>query len=156
MRTWRSLALFMLCLAAGLLADAGHAREIYRWVDENGVVNFSDDPPPTDAAEARSITLEDTGSDEAVDEDPFNIEATAERMQAYRDELAQRRESQRAARLERERIAAQRPAVQYQRSGYVYPWYRPPYRPIPPIEPQPPTPEPYTTVPFLPPGGGRN
>ena len=48
----------------GLLAGAvpAMASEVYRWVDENGVVNFSDAAPgkAQPGAEVNTLTLEDT------------------------------------------------------------------------------------------------
>ncbi len=127
------------------------AQEIYRWVDENGVVNFSENAPPGETAEVRKIVLEKSNpADHDPEEDVFNIEATSERMQAYREDMAKRRE----ARLESQRNASQQQVVQYReprRYGSPLYWY-PPYRPQPPIEPQPPVAEPYPTVPYRPPG----
>lgn len=158
MRALVRTTLILLCSITALAVEADTTREIYRWVDDDGVVHFSDEAPPTGVEGMKRIMLEEPGPGSGpVDDDPFNVEATAERMQAYRDELAQRREAQRAARLERERIAAQRPVVQYQPVGRAYPWYlNPPLYPVNPIEPPPPTPEPYPTVPFRPPGGLQN
>lgn len=158
MTPWRLSMLFSLCLAAALAAGTSQAREIYRWVDENGVVHFSDEAPPETAEGVKQIEIDEADSNAPADDDPFNVEATAERMQAYREEMERRRESQRAAQLEREKIAAQRPAVQYQRVGYRgYPWYaRPPLYPVQPIEPPAPAPELYPSVPFRPPGGWQD
>jgi len=87
-------------------ASAVEAREYYRWVDENGVVNFSEEVPPGDVDQLRKIILEDPQSDPGLADDPFNIDATAERTQAYRDDLWERRDQARKDRLELERIAA--------------------------------------------------
>jgi hypothetical protein len=47
-----------LALAATLLAAAPlHAQQLYRWVDENGVVNFGDQPP-SKAKDAKRIDPE--------------------------------------------------------------------------------------------------
>ena len=152
----RTLIISLLLLLAMLCSDAVGAKEIYKWVDEDGVVNFSEKAPVSEAAKVSSFILEDTTpSDDGSDDDPFNVEATAARMQAYRDSMEQRREAQRKERLERERIAAQRPVIQYQQVGYrnSWPWYaQPPLRPVPPIQPLPPVVEPYPSVPFRPPG----
>jgi len=152
----RTPTILLLLLPAMLCSGAVSAKEIYKWVDENGVVNFSEKAPASKAAGVRSFILEDTTpGEQGADDDPFNVEATAARMQAYRDSLEQRREAQRKERLERERIAAQRPVIQYQQVGYRnrWPWYaQPPLRPVPPVEPAPPVVEPYPSVPFRPPG----
>ena len=39
-----------------LLSAAASAQQVYRWVDEDGVVHYSDQPPPDDGAE--SVDLE--------------------------------------------------------------------------------------------------
>ena len=118
----------------GLLAGAvpAMASEVYRWVDENGVVNFSDAAPgkAQPGAEVNTLTLEDTA--------PKDYEA--------------RREQQR-------RVQAQ-PSTPYQSSvndryPYDFPAYgRPPMRPPgrPPARPpQRPVPEPYETSTLRPP-----
>jgi hypothetical protein len=67
---------------------AAEPAEVYRWVDANGVVNFSDRAPPASAATAgvRTLTLEDS-QPAAYDpeQDLFNIRATLERTQALRE-----------------------------------------------------------------------
>lgn len=152
----RILVVISLFLLASLLSSAAVSQEFYKWVDENGVVNFSMNPPPRDVSNVSSIVLDEPAQQQQdPDDDPFNVEATAERMQAYRDSMDKRRQAQRKERLERDRIAAQRPVVEYQRVGYrnSWPWYanRPVY-PVQPIEP-PPVAVPYPSVPFRPPGG---
>jgi hypothetical protein len=153
MRTPPILLLFLLAM---LCSGSVSAKEIYKWVDENGVVNFSEKAPASRATGVSSFILEDKAPvEQGPDDDPFNVEATAARMQAYRDSMEQRREAQRQERLERQRIAAQRPVIQYQQVGYRnrWPWYaQPPLRPVHPIEPPPPVVEPYPSVPFRPPG----
>jgi hypothetical protein len=47
---FRKLALLLLC-GAGMLAQA----QVYKWVDENGKVQFSDSPPPNKKAEQVKI-----------------------------------------------------------------------------------------------------
>lgn len=152
----RTLIILFLFLLAMLCSSAVSSKEIYKWVDENGVVNFSEKAPASTDTGVSSFILEDTVPvEQGPDDDPFNVEATAARMQAYRDSMEQRREAQRQERLERERIAAQRPVNQYQQVGYrnSWPWYaQPPLRPVHPIEPPPPVVEPYPVFPFRPPG----
>jgi len=137
-------------------APTGEAREYYRWVDENGVVNFSEEVPPGDVDQLRKIILEDPQSDPGLADDPFNIDATAERTQAYRDDLWERRDQARKDRMELERIAAQQRVVHFHQGGRHVPnWYaRPPVYPRPPIARPPvrPEPEPPYSVPFRPPG----
>lgn len=145
----------------GLLAGAvpAMANEVYRWVDENGVVNFSDAAPgkAQPGAEVNTLTLEDTApKDYDPEQDIYNVAAQAERMQALREELEQERE----ARREQQRRVQAQPSTPYQSSvndryPYDFPAYgRPPMRPPgrPPARPpQRPVPEPYETSTLRPP-----
>src|SRR5210317_1352123 len=93
---------FLLTVVALLVAHAAaippaSAQEIYRWVDANGVVNFSDTAPR--AATADTVVVADTRpSNYDPEEDIYNVAAQAERMQALREEM----EQERAARRERQ------------------------------------------------------
>lgn len=85
------------------LGSATQAEEIYRWVDANGVVNFSSTPPPGQAVEARDLHFISTPDPEA---------AEAAREQHDRA-VAERRERQQSAAQtagEQQRIAAARRA----------------------------------------------
>lgn len=55
------LALVMMCVAG-----TPSAAELYRWVDQEGNVNYSDRPPPPQAREAQRKRLGDRGSDGPV------------------------------------------------------------------------------------------
>lgn len=139
----RSAALLSALFAlTGFPPAAAEAQEVYRWVDENGVVNFSDRAPPAAvAADVGTLTLEDTRpAGYEAEQDVFNIEATAERTQARREAL-------------RERQPAPPVVVQYpEQSNTGYPWGypygypplrpggKPPFRPPqrPPPQPEPP------------------
>lgn len=149
---------FLLMAAALLAVGAGQAQEVYRWVDENGVVNFSDTAPPAAVGGGvDTVEVEDTRpSGYDPEQDIYDIAGQAGRMQALRDSLAE----QRRQRRERESAtAAQRVApAGAQDPSMLPPWwsrpaygpgYRPP-RPEPPIEP-PPEIEPYPTATLRPP-----
>ncbi|MEO1581272.1 MAG: DUF4124 domain-containing protein [Pseudomonadota bacterium] len=41
-----------------LLGNAADAQQIYRWVDDEGVVHYSDQPPEDDAASAEAVKLD--------------------------------------------------------------------------------------------------
>lgn len=145
--------IFLTACSLLLAAASAGAQEIYRWVDQSGVVHFSDTAPASVGADVSTVFLEETRSpDYDPEEDIYNVAAQAERMQALRVEMAEGRE----ARRERQRDAAQSPAEQDRevvRYGYDYgyPWRpRPPARP--PNRPRPPVPEPYTTSTLRPPG----
>lgn len=109
------------------------AQQIYRWVDGQGVVHFSDTAPVGESGEVSTLTLENTRpASYDPEQDLYNLEATEQRMQALRDELAAEREAR------RERAAAQPPAVvpYPERQHYGYP-YDYPYG-YPPLGPRPP------------------
>jgi len=132
------------------------AQEVYRWVDENGVVNFSDTAPAA-AADLNTVDLEDTTPrNYDPEEDLYNVAAQAERMQALREQM----EKDREARRQQQASAAKQPVPQYPRGvNYGYPYGYPvrPRPPIePPIEPPRPVPEPYETSTLVPPSQWRD
>jgi hypothetical protein len=143
----------LIAVISGLfLAGAAAAQEVYRWVDEDGVVNFSDTAPASaeSGAEVNTLTLQDTTPmNYDPEQDIYNVAAQAERMQALRAEM----EKEREARLEQQQSAPQQPASTSSSAvnygyPYGYPAYgRPPLRPgRPPARPpERPVPEPYDT-----------
>lgn len=145
---------FIVMLIVLSLASAAAAQEVYRWVDENGVVNFSDTAPgAADASvNVNTVALEDTTPrDYDPEADIYNVAAQAERMQALRERMDRDREALR----KQQSSAPQQPAPQYQTGvNYGYPYGYPvrPRPPIkPPIKPTPPLPEPYETSTLVPP-----
>lgn len=58
--------LFLLLMG---LAGALLAQEAYRWVDEDGNVHYSDQPPEEEREEAERVQLGDGIEDEVMDED---------------------------------------------------------------------------------------
>jgi len=138
-------------LIIGVLATSpAAATEVFRWVDENGVIHFSQSAPQGNDEKVEVMTLDDSrppGYD--PEEDLYGVEAMAEEMSLLREEMAEKRDLAR----ERQQNSAQQPVVQYQQPvQYGYPYFgypafpgtRPPVRPKPP-RPQPPRPEPYPT-----------
>ena len=134
------------------------AQEIYRWVDEQGVVHFSDTAPAGASGEVGTLTLDDSAPTHYdPEQDIYNIEATEQRMQALRDEMAAQRDAR------RERAAAQPPVVvQYPEqthfgyaNDYLYGYPRPPGghpgKPPNRPRPEPPAPEDDTST-WRPPG----
>jgi hypothetical protein len=128
-----AVILFTFSTLTGFQLRAAEAQEIYRWVDENGVVNFSDRAPPA-APEAgvSMLTLEESRP-AAYDpeQDLFNIQATLERTQALRKQLAEQRTARRESAGVRPSAAAQSAA----QSNYGYPYGYPPLYPRPPFGP---------------------
>jgi hypothetical protein len=49
------ILLILACAAAGALA--ADKQQVYKWTDANGVVHFSDAPPPTDTKNVQSLHL---------------------------------------------------------------------------------------------------
>jgi hypothetical protein len=135
---------FVILLLLALTVSTSSADyEVYHWVDENGVPNFSQDRPTAKTPGVRKLKLPDApppGQD--PEEEVYDVEAHAERMAALRDE----REQQRAAALERQRLASLQQPVQvaqpvryYSRPiGYPPLYHRPKPKPRPPVaEPLP-------------------
>jgi hypothetical protein len=137
-------------LAAVLLAFSlqGLADTVYKTVDEQGVVSFSDTPP--EAVEQPVEILE------IATPEPVDPEAYEERLQAMReatDRMAQDRREREKHRAELRELAAreqaQRPVqVQYPIVEQYYPYpvrlrppYRPPWRPPGHYPPHRPTPQ---------------
>lgn len=156
----RSTKLVLALLALLLGNSTAVATEVYRWVDEDGVSHFSQNPPPEDVDGVKKMTLEDTTPpDYDPDEDRYNVAEQEKRMASIRDDMQEKRDAERER---RRKAAAQQPAIQYQQPypyGYSsflrpgYPGY--PVQPLPPLRPQPPIAVPYQTVPFNPPGLNR-
>jgi hypothetical protein len=91
---WRLLAL------AFLAASAAHA-ETYKWVDQNGVVNYSNTPPPAAAKNAQTITERVS----TYELDPALRQAVAYGPSPYEQMLQQEW-------LQRQRLMAERQNVQ--------------------------------------------
>jgi len=131
----------LMALSAGAPALAV---DIYQWVDENGVINFSHVRPADERLAVTEVILAETNPpDFDPEEDRYGIEAQAERMQTLRQEMEARRESQKP------QAPLNTPAAVPYRDPYKrysYPLLYPPYRPVPPIRPEPPIAVPYETA----------
>lgn len=148
MNPLRMLVLFSL----GLLAASAAAQDVYRWVDADGVVHFSQTAPATDTQGVDRLQIEDTRpADYDPGEDRYHVTEQAERMLALRAEMATERE---ARRKRAERAAARQPATApVQSVGTAVPpwwWDRPASRPPPP-RPEPPIERPQPPATLLPP-----
>ena len=103
MVTARTTTVIILVLLATIASTAAVANEVYSWIDENGVQNFSQRPPDGKIPGVSQLNLVDTTpEDYDPDEDRYGVQAQAERMDALREEMEQRRDDAR----ERERNAA--------------------------------------------------
>ena len=58
---FRSVRIPAACLALSLAASAG-AGELYKWVDENGVINYSNNPPAKTKGGKPATVIEDRTS----------------------------------------------------------------------------------------------
>ena len=151
MATGRTTTVFTLVLLAMIAGTIASADEIYYWLDENGVPNFSQMKPDGDIPGVSELNLADTTPpDYDPDEDRYGVQAQAERMSALREEMELRREDAR----EREREAARQQLVQYREPvrSYSHGIWFPPIYPRPPLKPQPPIEVPYPTATLRPPG----
>jgi len=139
-----------------LAASTASGTEVYHWVDENGVVHFSQSAPPGNVSGVELMVLDNTQPAPDPEADLYGVQAQAERMALVREEMAKKQELAR----ERQRNAARQPVTPYQQpydypvSGYWgYP--RPPSRPRPPQRPEPPVVAPYPTDTLRLPGKGQ-
>jgi Domain of unknown function (DUF4124) len=104
MKIMRAPILFLAALLAPLAAAPAHA-EIYKWVDDQGVVHYSNSRP-ADASRKAEVLVEDKIS---------TYQSNAAELRAQADAAARTRADNLARRvdyLERE-LAAQRQATQY-------------------------------------------
>ena len=87
--------LFLLLI---LTSHAGDSEaQVYKWVDENGTVHFSDLPPPGDPAE--EVELARQPSEQSLQQ---AREDAARRLQNQRADSDARRETEESRRLEKE------------------------------------------------------
>jgi len=95
----------MISLVALLLAATGTmaAQEMYRWVDANGEVHYSDQPPPPEVKEYRSITRSGTAAGTSY-EAQGEEDSLAEREAEFQRRRAQEAEDEAKA----EKVEAQR------------------------------------------------
>ena len=139
-----------LAFAAGA-QGSDEPTKIYKSVDAEGRVTFSDQPPTT-GEEAETLHY-DTGESVSAEE----AEARLQRMRETTDRMAADRREREAARAQAQvpattpapPAAAESPRVYYpvytgrrHRPGWRPP-YRPPTRPVHPIEPYRPSQQPY-------------
>jgi hypothetical protein len=125
------------------VGQSAQAVEIYHWVDENGVQNFSQLQPIDNTGKVSTLILSDTTPpDYDPDEDRYGIEAQAQRMSDLREAMAERRaaRSERQPQPPRQSVPYRDP---YRNSAYALRY--PPFYPEPPARPRPPIAVPYRT-----------
>jgi hypothetical protein len=124
---------------AGLLAGSvfpAPADPLYRWIDNEGRLHLSDQPPSGNGQRAERLDLPDYAAPiRPPEDDPYSILNQLERLEVQRQRLAQeRREREQAEReyyLRRRELEARQRAVEAPESGPVYVYPRP-------VFPQPP------------------
>jgi len=131
---------FLLLLGVGSQALAQGSSTVYRTVDENGVVSFSDTPPAGDQP-VEAMTL-----DVPAAQDPEVYQQNLEAMRESTDRMAEDRRAREKHRAEMRELAARSEPQQAQppqtlvdqystgwygsyNSGGYYPSGRPPWRP---------------------------
>ena len=66
--------ILVVAFCAGLTLDSARATEVYRWVDEDGVVHFSQTAPPGQETDVSKMSLADTRpSDYDPDADIYGV-----------------------------------------------------------------------------------
>lgn len=131
----------MICLflAGGTL----HATEVFRWTDADGVVHFSQTPPPQGVDASKMQLREPEPPEPGAVTDIYDVAGQQARMQALREERERKRQErlERQRQAEKERAVRLRDAEQYRYPGwYVRPRPEPPLIPVHPIERPPPGP----------------
>ena len=139
------------------------AAEVYRWVDNKGVVHYSQWKPSQDgvAADAElpaydQLSLPDTRpADYDPEDDPFNVAATAEAISEVWEDLDEKRERRRQEALNAQPTVVNYPVVEANDgypylfpAGAHYPGHRPKPRPPRPKPPVAPPIEPPVSFPF--------
>ena len=100
MRNGKYLSAAILVMAT-LVSQRAYSTDVYHWVDDDGVVHFSD-TRPNDDADVKTLQVDAAnppGYDPA--EDPYSIANQAKRMNEKWSALAKEREQRRKARRER-------------------------------------------------------
>jgi hypothetical protein len=95
------ISLALLLLAVPAMAAAGE--EMYRWVDANGEVHYSDQPPPPEITDYKSITRSGAAADTSY-EGQFETENRAEKEAEFQRRRAQELEEEAKA----EQVTAER------------------------------------------------
>jgi len=147
--------IFIFLMLTGLVflaSPSAFSYELYHWVDENGVSNYSQVAPTAEVPNVSKQTLEDTTpTDYDPEADIYGVKENAEQMEALRAEMEKRREDSR----KRQQQYASQVVPQYQEpSRYYSNAISYPIRPYPPAHRPRPKPELYPEErpyqPFLP------
>lgn len=118
-----------------LWCQSAASADIYKWVDDDGVVHFSD-TRPDDGADVQTLQVNASnpaGYDSA--EDPYSIANQAKRMNDKWSELADEREKREEKRREQARQYVQYQPPRY--DGWRYDYWPGYYAPTYPVRPSP-------------------
>ena len=155
MAAGRTTTVIIWALLVVIASTNAAAYEIYYWLDENGVPNFSQNQPDGKIPDVSILNLADTTPpDYDPEEDRYGVQAQAERLYALREEMEQRRNAVR----ERQKNAALQQLVQYREPvrNYSHRYWYPPIYPRPSHNPQPPIAVLYPTSTLGTPGRSTN
>ena len=84
------------CLLLALAAAPLDATEVYRWVDADGVVHFSDRAPPSGVGDfSRQDVAVKPPAGYDPEQDLYGVAEQQERMRALREDMERRREARR-------------------------------------------------------------
>lgn len=73
----RVFAIVVLAMT-GLVLSPAHAQQLYKWVDKDGKITYSDQPPPKDAKNVEQRKMVDSGA--AVSDDvPYGVKTAIEK-----------------------------------------------------------------------------
>ena len=131
MRLWTYEVTFPVCLLLMGITQAAFGSEIFHWVDEDGILHYSDWAPTNTDIEVRKVVISESNPpDYDPDEDPNSILDQASRTNERWQELKEQKEERREQRRE---LAAEprNPApVEYYEPYYdSSPWFYYPVRP---------------------------
>jgi hypothetical protein len=113
----------------GIIANAALASEVFHWVDEDGVLHFSQWAPQDTQGVSTLRTVSGNPPDYDPSDDPYSIRNQALRMKAAWTKTEERRAERRKAREEAQERAARRQPTYYEPPRYPYRYYPPYVRP---------------------------
>ncbi len=125
---------------AGICAGPSLAGEVFTWIDDEGVVHFSQWAPQNTSAVKTLRTISRNPADYDPGADPYSIQNQAVRVNETWSKIEERNAELRKRREEeQERVARLQPPV-YNYPDYPYSYYRSPvwrpiYRPVHPVHP---------------------
>ena len=98
------IATVFISITIGLVPHTMAAEEVYRWVDENGVVHFGDRAP--DQGNAEKVSVKPSSGAESSPASP-NAEQTVDPQPSYAQQLRDARAEKRAETEENEKMIAE-------------------------------------------------